>query len=432
LSIYRHLLAAVFIAALALCGYAAHTQTAIGDYKHLGVASCASSVCHGKSKAQANQNVGLNEYRIWMDQDLHAQAYRALESPKSKQIALKLGLANASSAKICLDCHTDNIAAAKQGPKYHITDGVACEACHGGSEKWIETHAQKDATHAANIQRGMYPTEQPLKRAELCLSCHLGTQDKFATHVIMGAGHPRLRFELEVFTALQPAHFQVDADYVQRKGKIEGMNLWLTGQLENAERFVTLLQGPLLTPAGMIPELSFYDCFSCHHSKDKMRWSKERAGPGIKPGTLRLQKHSLVILQAVAEALGSANAMADLKSSTEELVRAGQTDPATLRAAAKATLDRLRALEPWTKRTYTPAEVAAVRKMLLRYAAQDRASDFGTAEQIEMGVESLSYSLGDHDRRKAPLEALFVAVNNDSEFNAVQFAEIAKRAQEQF
>jgi hypothetical protein len=114
------------------------------------------------------------------------------------------------------------------------------------------------------------------------------------------------------------------------------------------------------------------------------------------------------------------------------LVRAGQTDPATLRAAAKATLDRLRALEPWTKRTYTPAEVAAVRKMLLRYAAQDRASDFGTAEQIEMGVESLSYSLGDHDRRKAPLEALFVAVNNDSEFNAVQFAEIAKRAQEQF
>jgi hypothetical protein len=92
----------------------------------------------------------------------------------------------------------------------------------------------------------------------------------------------------------------------------------------------------------------------------------------------------------------------------------------------------LRALEPWTKRSYTPAEVAAVRKMLLRYAAQDRASDFGTAEQIEMGVESLSYSLGDHDRRKAPLEALFVAVNNDSEFNAVQFAEIAKRAQEQF
>jgi hypothetical protein len=432
LNISRYLGIAIVVAASVLSSYAAHTQTAANDYKHLGVASCASGVCHGKSKAQPNQNVGLNEYRIWMDQDLHAQAYRALESPKSKQIALKLGLPNAAAAKICLDCHTDNIAAAKQGPKYHITDGVACEACHGGSEKWIETHTQKDATHAANIQRGLYPSEQPLKRAELCLSCHLGTQDKFATHVIMGAGHPRLRFELEVFTALQPAHFQVDADYVQRKGKIEGMNLWLTGQLENAERFLTLLQGPLLMPSGMVPELAFYDCFSCHHPKDKMRWSKERAGPGIKPGTLRLQKHSLVILQAVAEALGPANVAADLKSSTEELLRAGQSDPPTLRAAAKATLERLRTFEPWTKRSYTPAEVASVRKMLLRYAAQDKASDFGTAEQIEMGVESLSYSLGDHDKRKAPLEALFVAVNSDSEFNPAQFAEIAKRAQEQF
>jgi hypothetical protein len=367
-----------------------------------------------------------------MDQDLHAQAYRALESPKAKQIALKLGLPSAATAKICLDCHTDNVAAAKPGPKYHITDGVACEACHGGSEKWIETHAQKDATHAANLQRGMYPSEQPLKRAELCLSCHLGTQDKFATHVIMGAGHPRLRFELEVFTALQPAHFQVDADYVKRKGKIDGMNLWLTGQLENAERFLTLLQSPWLTPGGMIPELSFYDCFSCHHSKEKMRWSQTRAGPGIKPGTLRLQKHSFVILQAVAEALGQGAAAADLKNGADALVRAGQSDPATLRAASKSLLEQLHTLEPWTKRSYSPAEVAAVRKMLLRYAAQDRASDFGTAEQIEMGVESLSYSLGDHDRRKAPLEALFVAVNNDSEFNAAQFAEIAKRAQEQF
>ena len=66
------------IALVTLLGYAAHPQTPVGENKHLGVASCASSVCHGKSKAQPDQNVGLNEYRIWMDQDLHAQAYRAL------------------------------------------------------------------------------------------------------------------------------------------------------------------------------------------------------------------------------------------------------------------------------------------------------------------------------------------------------------------
>ena len=124
MSIYRHLCLAVLIAALALCGYAAHTQTAIGDYKHLGVASCASSVCHGKSKAQANQNVGLNEYRIWMDQDLHAQAYRALESPKSKQIALKLGLPNASSAKSLgsKPCSTETTRMARVVMAYTFSD----------------------------------------------------------------------------------------------------------------------------------------------------------------------------------------------------------------------------------------------------------------------------------------------------------------------
>jgi len=413
-------------------GFAAHTQTAVNDYKHLGVASCASTVCHGKATAQTDRHVALNEYRIWIEQDRHSQAYRVLESAQSKQIAAKLGIPNAAGAKICLDCHADNIAPAKQGPKFHLSDGIGCEACHGGSEKWIETHAEKTATHAANIERGMYPSEQPLRRAELCLSCHLGTKDKFATHVIMGAGHPRLRFELEAFTANQPAHFVVDADYVERKGKIAGMNLWLTGQLENAERFLTLLQSPLLTPGGMIPELSFYDCYACHHNKDKMVWTQARAGAGVKPGTLRLQKHSLVILQAVAETLGSPAAAEQLKVATDELVRAGQTDPTTLRAAAQKLLDQLRTLEPWTKRAFSNADVAAVRKTLLRYAAEDKTSDFGSAEQVVLAMESLSYSLGDHDRLKAPLDALFATVNNGSDFNAAHFADVAKQNQGRF
>jgi len=33
----------------------------------------------------------------------------------------------------------------------------------------------------------------------------------------MGAGHSRLAFELDTFTILQPAHFRVDEDYIERK-----------------------------------------------------------------------------------------------------------------------------------------------------------------------------------------------------------------------
>jgi hypothetical protein len=215
-------------------------------------------------------------------------------------------------------------------------------------------------------------------------------------------------------------------------GKIDGVNLWFTEQLENAERYLTLLQSPLFTPSGLIPEIAFYDCYACHHSKDKMRWSQARAGAGVKPGTLRLQKHSLVMLQAVVESLGTPDALAQLNQGTDALVRAGESDAASVRTAAQKLLDQLHALEPWARRAYMPAEVAKVRKTLLRYAAEDKASDFGVAEQVVLGVESLSYSLGDHDRRKAPLDALFGAVKSGSDFNATQFADVAKRAQGQF
>jgi hypothetical protein len=421
-------------AVLALCSVSAFTAAAesvVSDYKHLGVASCSSSVCHGKIAPQKDRNVALNEYTIWTRDDRHSQAYNRLKSPLAMQIGAKLALANPSKAKICTDCHADAISEAKAGVKFKLTDGVGCEACHGGAEKWIESHAQPTATHKDNIARGMYPTELPLQRATLCLSCHLGTRDKFATHVILGAGHPRLSFELETFTANQPAHYVVDADYVTRKGKIEGMNLWVTGQIESAERFLSLLQSNLLMPSGMIPELAFYDCFACHHPTDNLRWSKSRAGPGVNPGTLRLQKQNLLILQAVAETIGP-DGLADLVAGTDNLIRAGQTDPASVRSAAQRLLERLRSDETWSTRTYSPAEVAKVRKILVRLAAEDRASDFTAAEQIVLGVDSLSHSLNDYDRRRASLDALYDKVKSGANFNATQFADTARRVQSQF
>ena len=421
-------------AVLALCACSASApadESAVNDYKHMGVASCASSVCHGKITPQKDRNVALNEYTIWTRDDRHSQAYNRLKSPLALQIGAKLALANPSNAKICIDCHADAATGPKVGPKFRLTDGVGCEACHGGAEKWIESHAQPTATHKDNIARGMYPTERPLQRATLCLTCHLGTRDKFATHVIMGAGHPRLSFELEAFTANQPAHYVVDADYVTRKGKIDGMNMWVTGQIENAERLLTLLQSNLLMPSGMIPELSFYECFGCHHATDNIRWSRVRAGPGINPGTLRLQKQNLLMLQAVAEAVDP-DGLADLVAGTDNLIRAGQTDAAAVRAAAQRLLERLRSDEKWSTRVYSPLEVAKVRKILVRLAAEDRASDFGAAEQIVMGVDSLSHSLNDFDRRRAPLDALYDKVKSGANFNATQFADTARRVQGEF
>jgi hypothetical protein len=406
-------------------------EPGIADYKHMGVASCATSVCHGKLAPQTDKDVALNEYRIWQQEDRHAQAYRTLELPESRRIAANLGLPSATAAKICLDCHADNVPADKRGPKFQISDGVGCEACHGGSEQWLESHAAESATHKDNVARGMYPTEQPLKRVQVCLGCHLGTKDQFATHAIMGAGHPRLSFELEAYTTNQPAHFIVDADYVRRKGRIDGMNLWITGQLESARRYLSLLQTNLFHSGSMFPELAFYDCHSCHHPMDEIRWNSARAGAGIKPGTVRLQTQNLIVLQALTDTFDPA-ATAELSNLTNMLIRAGQRDRAAVNEAAKALLNYLASFEGLARRQYSNADVIKMRKTLARYAATDKAGDYAAAEQIVLGLESLSYTIGDRASKKAALDLLYNAVKNDSTFSPQRFAAAAAKAQQSF
>jgi len=425
---FRTALALTLVFASAAAAAAEMVQS---DTKHLGAATCASSVCHGKLTAQTGRNVALNEYRIWSHDDYHSRAFRDLSNSQSQAIAAKLGLASAATSKICLDCHADNVPAAARGPKFQLSDGVQCEACHGGAEKWIETHTQKGVSHSDNVARGMYASEQPLRRAELCLSCHMGTRDKFATHMIIGAGHPRLRFELQVFTFNQPAHVQIDADYIQRKGRIDDMNLWVTGQIENARRYLELLQTRVPVPDSFLPDFAFYDCFGCHHPTDKQRWSHSRAGVGIPPGTLRLQKYHLVMLQVITEVLAP-DSLAELVTSTDTLVRAGQTDLTAMRAAAQKLHTWIDAHDGWTRRQYSAEEIAKVRRTVLRYAADDKTSDFGAAEQVVMGVDSLSYAAGDHERRKAALDSLYNAVKNTSGFDPTQFAGVARSLQGQF
>ncbi|MEQ8859729.1 MAG: multiheme c-type cytochrome [Pseudomonadales bacterium] len=401
------------------------------DDIHLGVASCATSVCHGKLNAQENENVWLNEYRIWTSRDRHARAYRTLTTDESKRIAEKLGLGNAATAKICLDCHADNIAEDKRGPKFQITDGVGCEACHGGAARWIESHAEPDATHADNLAKGMYPTEDPLARASICLSCHMGTKDQFATHRIMGAGHPRLTFELEAFTANQPAHYEADADYETRKQKLSGFDLWTTGQLESAERQMELIRSELFQPGGMFPELAFYDCHACHHPQDDLRWTTAQAGPGVGPGTLRLQDQHLRVLAVLARVLDGSGA--DVERATRDLVVAGQTSIDETRRRAGELLDWIRRTQQsWADRDHSDDQVRRVRAALLDEAARGRMADFADAEQVFLAVESLTFHLGDADAHRDLLDALFTAVENDEGFDPGRFAQAARRARDGF
>ena len=274
--------------------------------KTLGVGSCASSLCHGAIATWRDSNVFQNEYVTWQRSDKHARAYTVLLNERSKAIAKRLGLPKpAHESDVCLDCHTHNPKPAQRTQGFQIADGIACEACHGPAERWVRSHVETGATHADNISRGMYPTEDDVARARLCLSCHLGTKDKFVTHKIMSAGHPRMSFELDTFTQIGPAHFQIDSDWQRRKGAWNEVRAWAIGQAVASQELLSLLQGPRGRD-GLFPELVLFDCHSCHHPMADMRNTAARLGAG--PGIVRLNDANLLMLRQIARRVAPADA----------------------------------------------------------------------------------------------------------------------------
>ena len=414
-------------AALGATALSAQTLPADDEYMHLGPATCATSVCHGKVSPDETSNVLLNEYRTWSNDDYHSRAYTVLRSDESRLMAERLGLGNATTAKVCLDCHADNIPAERRGEKFQISDGVGCEACHGGAERWIESHAEEGATHADNLARGMYPTEQPEARARLCLSCHVGTETKFADHDIMAAGHPRMSFELETFTVNQPAHYVIDDDYVERKGEIGSVNMWATGMVMKAERQLDLLRSDRFTGHGLFPELAFFDCHACHHPMDELRMHSTPVTSGLPAGMVRLDDSSFQMLMAISAALD--NPTGDrLRDRTRGLHSATTRSREALRAAADAlsgTVDEVRQLA--ADREYSETEMRAIRELLIERAGGGRYGDFTSAEQAFLAVETLSIVLGDVGSLGSALDAWFETLSDEHSFDPGRYATVARR-----
>ena len=273
--------------------------TDASETKHLGVASCSSSTCHGSTVSFADSNVLRNEFRVWYEQDPHAQAYQTLLTPESQEISRKLGIEAAHKADICLDCHTDFVPVTQRGTEFDLADGVGCEACHGGAENYLSSHTLKN--HKDNLNKGLRKTEDPIVRGEICVSCHIGDHPtRQITHTIMGAGHPRLSFELNTFSKIQPAHFNVDNDYTDRKGSVNELSLWASGQVVAAKQLLHNLKSS--PRSGLFPEFAHMDCLGCHQSMKKITWTKDPITQ-LRPGALRYQDAHLMMSYHIARVL---------------------------------------------------------------------------------------------------------------------------------
>src|SRR5215467_3473918 len=115
----RHAL--ILLATLGL----AHAQPATPAY--IGAGGCNSSNCHGAAAelALADSRIKGNEYATWANADKHARAYKALVEQRGKRMCEILKIADPARDKRCAPCHVVGTS------EKSLSDGVACEACHG-------------------------------------------------------------------------------------------------------------------------------------------------------------------------------------------------------------------------------------------------------------------------------------------------------------
>lgn len=389
--------------------------------KHLGVGSCSSSQCHGSIKQYKDSNIARNEYRIWEREDAHSSAYDVLKNSDSKLIAKKLKLSEpAHQAKICLDCHADHVPQERRGKKFQISDGIGCEACHGGGELWIESHTEDNATHEDNLAKGMYPTENPQDRAKLCLSCHYGTSDKFATHDIMAAGHPRLSFELDTFTITQE-HYQIDDDYRQRKKTVNSVKTWAIGQIQAGIESANVLAEYLKKDTGVFPELSMFDCHACHHPMDDKRWRSRTTTALLPVGAIRISEAYVAMLLPISKIVAPAENQ-KLIEIVQQLQRATlHTKEQLITHANELSKHLSTVMNAVNEFEFGDTAIGGIRTELLTEGIKGELRDYVAAEQATMALDLLSFALGQDELLAQDIDALYEALQNDANFNPALF-----------
>jgi hypothetical protein len=406
---------------------------------HEGVASCGGSTCHGRL-APTGKTVRQNELITWQDTTSaagsHSQAWQVLNRTRAQNIAQRLGLGSAQNAKDCLGCHSEPAAA--RGSKFQVSDGVGCEACHGGSGGWLVSHYAVNASHADNVKNGMTAMEDPRARANLCLDCHFGSarSGQFVTHKMMAAGHPRVSFELDLFSALQ-RHYDFDADYVKRKGLSSGIKFWAVGQALAVERQLSLYADGVHTNEGAFPQFYFFDCQSCHRriSDDTNTVLTAEANPGrpLPPGAPPFNDENIIMLSAIAKVAAPGDgASFDAAAKNFHLAMAQGHDTTTaasqLAGAARSLANALAA------HVFGRAETFAALDAVLSEAAS-RYTDYQGGAQAVMTADTLLNSLvaqGHVNRASAEglrpqINKLYAAVHDTNAWHPAEFRDAIRQ-----
>jgi hypothetical protein len=352
-----------------------------------GASECIRCHTEGPSGNDDENFVLLTEYATWRTQDKHSFAYLALLGPRGQRMGELLGIEVTKEAA-CLSCHAMN--PDQKHPSFDVREGVGCDGCHGPAQDWIGPHQRRDwrlKTPEEKEKLGMRNLRDPEVRANLCLSCHVGSvaEGKVVTHAMYAAGHPPLpNFEVATFSRNMPQHWRdrravpflkdppakLDnqavnreeilklyhmnvADFAQSQLAVASSAVGLHGSMAWVAGRSTLKEGegerrrwPELELKGFAdlklpalwPQLAMAqsDCYACHHELQRPSWRQLRGYSGP-PGRPQIRPWPMALLK---QGLGLADGKADFDKGLTALQAACNSrpfgDPAEVAKAADA------------------------------------------------------------------------------------------------
>jgi len=397
---------------------------------YVGAGGCRSSNCHGGTSAlpEAQSRIQGNEFATWSASDKHARAYSVLSDPRSKRMAQILKINDAATDKRCTICH------AVGSPEKTVSDGVACEACHGPASEWLGSHLQTKnnspeevaRVHQDSVQKGMIDTKKLDVRAKMCLACHLGKDDQTVNHELIAAGHPDLVFELNTFTTGQPAHHR---DPKAASGNaLPRVREWAIGQstaLAEAMRLVG-------THAKKNwPEFSDLEFYQCHHDLRAESWRIQHGYGNRKPGSPQLNLSRFEVIRELTAQAAPDQAGA-LDGAITRLTQSMSDDFTAGAAVAQAASAVERAADALTARFLAQNFDATVTRSIIRATAANiqRIADAGvnSAEQVTMSLDALTAALSQDSRKQQAIAALYSYLEHPSVYKPAEFVTLYQRA----
>jgi hypothetical protein len=341
----------------------------------------------------------------------------------------------------CISCHGVVVGNNKVDDSFSLAEGVSCVVCHGPHAEWVGPHGlvlerkkwRGLSRQVKEEKYGMTDLWDPLKRAALCASCHVGNaaEGKVVTHAMYAAGHPPLPgFEAATFSDAMPRHWQYlrEKDPAVQKilerdperGQLEQTELVVYSSLASLRASLQLLatQAEADNAGSAWPELAQFDCYACHHDLKAKSWRQQR-GYGGRPGRppMRAWPTALTPLALRHAAVRAGDAAAPAQQFRRHLMELTDAFDAQPFGDPKAVAASARKLLKWVD-DFVPQVRAnrfdepAARRLLVELGAipQEKLLDYDSARQVAWAFKTVFddiHAEGSPVRQNKDVQSLF-------------------------